>query len=240
MGGSRSDNTLKSAAVPGGPMPVSADQLRLAALAMVAAFALMALAGFGPSFRARREAPKPVRAQRQVPRPVEAAWVAVQAVILLSLLGALIFPAAVIGAPLSLLSHSQPALLWVGVAVFLAGAAYAGWAARHLGEQLTVAIELREGGRLVTTGPYARVRHPIYTGIFLMVGGLAVALADPVVAAFFAVAVYCGNFRARVEEALFASDAVHGRAYGDYLDRSGRFWPPRDASQRTSITLREP
>jgi len=206
-------------------MTVDPEQLRAAALVMLAAYAAMVLFGFGPSFQARRARAKPVRAHRDIPRAVEAAWGAVQLVIIGALLATLFVPTLLFASPLSLLSLSQPYLVAAGTSVFLVGAAYAGLAARHLGEQFTVAIEVREGDRFVTSGPYARVRHPIYTGIFLMTAGLALALASSVVAAVVAIALYCGSYRARTEEALFANDSIHGPAYRDYLKRTGRFVP---------------
>lgn len=68
---------------------------------------------------------------------------------------------------------------WAGALLCALGLGFAVWARIHLGRNWGMPMSLREGHELVTTGPYAHVRHPIYTGILLaMLGsGLAVAFA---------------------------------------------------------------
>lgn len=46
--------------------------------------------------------------------------------------------------------------------------ALAWWATRHLGKQWRYQAALREDHELITTGPYAWVRHPIYTSMLGM------------------------------------------------------------------------
>ena len=49
--------------------------------------------------------------------------------------------------------------------VMLAGFSFAWWARLHLGRFWSSGITRKEGHRLVDTGPYGLVRHPIYTGL---------------------------------------------------------------------------
>jgi protein-S-isoprenylcysteine O-methyltransferase Ste14 len=87
----------------------------------------------------------------------------------------------------------------VGVALCALGIAIAIWARTHLGQNWGMPMSLREGRELVTTGPYAFVRHPIYTGILLAVVGTTIVKGLPsivLMAAFCAFFVYA----ARVEE----------------------------------------
>ena len=53
--------------------------------------------------------------------------------------------------------------------VVLAGVLFTWWARIHLGRFWSNEITRKEGHRVIDTGPYALVRHPIYTGWFLMV-----------------------------------------------------------------------
>jgi protein-S-isoprenylcysteine O-methyltransferase Ste14 len=39
-------------------------------------------------------------------------------------------------------------------------------------------VTIKEGHQLVTTGPYAIVRHPIYTGLLLAIAGSAIAIGE--------------------------------------------------------------
>ena len=47
---------------------------------------------------------------------------------------------------------------------------------RELGRNWSLVARTRSDHELVRTGPYARVRHPIYLGMLLFLLGLAVAL----------------------------------------------------------------
>lgn len=75
-------------------------------------------------------------------------------------------------------------LLWgigtIGVvilaALMLSGFAFAWWARLYLGRFWSSGITRKEGHQLVDTGPYALVRHPIYTGLIGAV--LATAAAE--------------------------------------------------------------
>lgn len=54
---------------------------------------------------------------------------------------------------------------WVGAAVTLAGLLFAVWARAHLGRNWSRSVTIKQDHEMITSGPYAVVRHPIYTGI---------------------------------------------------------------------------
>lgn len=54
----------------------------------------------------------------------------------------------------------------------LAGVSLAIWSRVTLGRDWSVNVTLKEGHELVTSGPYARIRHPIYTAVILLAIGL--------------------------------------------------------------------
>jgi protein-S-isoprenylcysteine O-methyltransferase Ste14 len=55
----------------------------------------------------------------------------------------------------------------IGIFFCAIGIALAIWARVYIGRNWGMPMSLREEHELVTTGPYAFVRHPIYTGILL-------------------------------------------------------------------------
>jgi len=71
-------------------------------------------------------------------------------------------------------SWRLPALL-----VVAAGVLVCLWGIRSLGPNLTPGTEPVTGGAFVRTGAYARVRHPIYFGIILLLWGVAWGLSNP-------------------------------------------------------------
>jgi protein-S-isoprenylcysteine O-methyltransferase Ste14 len=70
-----------------------------------------------------------------------------------------------------------PWLQGIGLALFLSGLALAIWARRYLGRNWGMPMSEKENPELVTTGPYRRIRHPIYAGIVLAMIGTAVAIS---------------------------------------------------------------
>jgi len=67
---------------------------------------------------------------------------------------------------------------WVGAGITACGLLFSVWARRHLGSNWSQAVTVKEGHELITSGPYALVRHPIYTGFLLAVAGGAVARGE--------------------------------------------------------------
>jgi protein-S-isoprenylcysteine O-methyltransferase Ste14 len=125
-----------------------------------------------------------------------------------------------------------PAPQGVALAVGMAGAAVA-WLAffasihcwRRMGTSWRLGIDPREKTALVTTGLYARVRHPIYgLSIALMLGTLAAAPSVPMaVVAFIHIALL--QVEARREESHLRR--VHGAEYDAYSRKTGRVLPRR-------------
>jgi len=78
-------------------------------------------------------------------------------------------------------------IVWPVVALIAIGFAFAWWARIHLGRLWSGRITAKAGHRVVDSGPYAMVRHPIYTGILLAIyataalKGTALGLAGAVV-----------------------------------------------------------
>ena len=64
----------------------------------------------------------------------------------------------------------------LGMILSAAGVAIAIWARRILGTNWSGIVTLKEGHTLVRRGPYAYVRHPIYSGIILAAAGSFLAV----------------------------------------------------------------
>ena len=80
-----------------------------------------------------------------------------------------------------------------------------------------------EKGELITDGPFRHVRHPIYAlQRLLMFASLAIVPTWPMFA-LVAVHFVLTQVKARYEERQLT--AVHGSAYRDYAERTGRFVP---------------
>src|SRR5205085_11815880 len=63
-----------------------------------------------------------------------------------------------------------------GIAVMWAGFVLRAWAVRTLGRFFRVEVTVDADQTVVDTGPYARLRHPSYTGLLVLYLGLGIAL----------------------------------------------------------------
>lgn len=81
----------------------------------------------------------------------------------------------VLGKPFA---HQSSALAGTGFTITSVGFAVALWARIHLGRNWSDKVVIQAGHQLVRTGPYARLRHPIYSGVLLGVLGTAVVLGE--------------------------------------------------------------
>ena len=112
---------------------------------------------------------------------------------------------------------------WLGAAVTMAGLLFAVWARQHLGRNWSRSVTIKQGHELITTGPYAVVRHPIYTGI--LTGFLGMALAISQVRGFIVFVLIFLAFwlKLRREEQWMRSQ--FGEAYATYTHKTAALVP---------------
>jgi protein-S-isoprenylcysteine O-methyltransferase Ste14 len=107
---------------------------------------------------------------------------------------------------------------WICVAGVAVGIAFAWWARIHLGRLWSGEITRKADHRVVDTGPYAIVRHPIYTG--LLCAALATAAAKGTILGVLGAALFVTGFwmKARLEE-QWLSRELGPEEYGRYRRR---------------------
>jgi protein-S-isoprenylcysteine O-methyltransferase Ste14 len=71
-----------------------------------------------------------------------------------------------------------PSIAYIGLALALAGMVIAMWARIHLGQYWSDKVVLKVDHQLISSGPYARMRHPIYSGVLLGVAGTALVVGE--------------------------------------------------------------
>jgi len=103
------------------------------------------------------------------------------------------------------------------------GVAIAIWARRHIGEYWSSRVALKEDHHLIQSGPYARVRHPIYSGMLLaMIGtGLFVGEWRAIIGVLLVFAAHWQ--KAQREEQLLVGE--FGPIYREYCGRTGSLLP---------------
>jgi protein-S-isoprenylcysteine O-methyltransferase Ste14 len=107
---------------------------------------------------------------------------------------------------------------YVLAALALAGLAFTWWARIHLGRLWSSAITRKEDQRIVDSGPYALVRHPIYTGLIAALIASALAEATPTALGGAALLTFGFWVKARGEE-RFLSAELGADTYAAYRRR---------------------
>lgn len=119
--------------------------------------------------------------------------------------------------------HRTYALAVAGVALTWVGIALALWARWHLGKFWSARITLKEDHQLIRTGPYARFRHPIYSGLNLAAIGGALAIGEWQCLVGVALIVLGYWIKARNEERLLLSQ--FGAAFEEHCRHAGFLIP---------------
>jgi protein-S-isoprenylcysteine O-methyltransferase Ste14 len=98
------------------------------------------------------------------------------------------------------------------------------WVHKTLGKNWSPVLEIRKDHSLVTSGPYKRIRHPMYTQIWMWVFAQAIITANILVglAGIFSWALLY-FIRVPKEEAMMIEE--FGKEYKDYMKRTGRVFP---------------
>ncbi|MCA8969252.1 MAG: isoprenylcysteine carboxylmethyltransferase family protein [Planctomycetes bacterium] len=124
--------------------------------------------------------------------------------------------------PLLLDIHDDNVLLFVGMVIALAGLTLFVVSKRRLGAAYSPCYDAHLPGMIVSDGPYRFVRHPIYTGNFLVLFGLfAMTGSVWILLNAILLAMYAAR-SARLEERALES-ALPG--YRSYRNATGRFVP---------------
>jgi protein-S-isoprenylcysteine O-methyltransferase Ste14 len=98
------------------------------------------------------------------------------------------------------------------------------WVQRHLGNNFSGTVQIRKGGSVVTSGPYAYVRHPMYWSFLLIGAAIWLLTANWFLGAgFFVVILIVMVVRSPVEEQALLK--AYGDAYAEYRRTTGKFFP---------------
>ncbi len=115
--------------------------------------------------------------------------------------------------PLRPLRARQSGTVTLGAALTAAGVAFAVWARLRLAGNWSSDVTLKRDHELIVDGPYALVRHPIYTGVLLALFGTALAIGEwraPLAVVIAGVAWW---------RKLTIEEVVMRRQFGDVYDR---------------------
>lgn len=112
---------------------------------------------------------------------------------------------------------------WLGAALSVGGLLFAIWAREHLGRNWSRSVSIKQDHELITTGPYAVVRHPIYTGCLAGFLGIAIAISE--VRGFVAFVLFYLMFWAKLSKEERWMRSQFGETYTQYVHRTAALVP---------------
>lgn len=110
----------------------------------------------------------------------------------------------------------------IGLILYIAGVVVAVWARRTLGSAWGLPMTSKDKPRLVISGPYAYIRHPIYSGLLLMALGSALDVNTYWLIVFIGASVFF-IYSALIEEKLLSEQLP--KEYPRYMRSTKRLLP---------------
>ena len=112
---------------------------------------------------------------------------------------------------------------WLGTGAAVLSLAFLIWVHYALGKQWSANLELREEHILITGGPYRFIRHPMYSALMGLTGGLALVSANWTIIVLAVLASLLLYARTGKEEAMMLEN--FGDSYRAYMKSTGRLLP---------------
>lgn len=114
-------------------------------------------------------------------------------------------------------------LRWTGFALGILSFGLYAWSQATLGKEWSPHLQMRAKHTLVTTGPYARIRHPIYLAMIGFLTGIALVSANWFFIALLLVSIVVLALRIPKEEQMLIEE--FGEEYQTYMQSTGSLFP---------------
>jgi protein-S-isoprenylcysteine O-methyltransferase Ste14 len=112
---------------------------------------------------------------------------------------------------------------WMGVILGFSCVPFLVWIHRQLGRSYSPELAIKKDQVLVTSGPYSRIRHPMYTVFILFTLGILLVSSNLFVTIFGLLIILMLYPNAKQEERMLLNK--FGDRYQDYMNRTGLFFP---------------
>jgi protein-S-isoprenylcysteine O-methyltransferase Ste14 len=114
-------------------------------------------------------------------------------------------------------------LRWVGFAIGIVTVFFWTWVQVTLDTQWSPQLQLTKGHHLITTGPYARIRHPLYAGMCGWFISLSLLTANWIFVGACVLTLAGLLWRFPKEEQMMIE--AFGDEYKEYIKHTGRLFP---------------
>jgi len=111
----------------------------------------------------------------------------------------------------------------VGLILGVVSLPYVYWVGRTLANYYSYTVEVQEDHKLITTGPYRRVRHPLYAATFMFLVGQMLVADNWLLLLILLIMIPGLYIRIEKEEQMLIEE--FGDEYRAYMKRTGRLLP---------------
>jgi protein-S-isoprenylcysteine O-methyltransferase Ste14 len=126
--------------------------------------------------------------------------------------------------PAAAIPWHRTTLFLLGVTLILLGVAFRWYAIWTLGGYFTRDVAVSTNQKVVQNGPYRSIRHPAYSGTFLTMVGVGLAMTNWASLIVLLICVLAGHlYRVHVEEKALIQTI--GQPYVEYMHHTWRFIP---------------
>jgi len=112
---------------------------------------------------------------------------------------------------------------WLGVGIGLVCVGLLYWVFSSIGQGISTTVAIRKQAKLITSGPYRWVRHPLYVVGLATFGSIGIIAGNWFITSLVVLAFILLVVRTQSEEEHLIAN--FGNEYSDYMKRTGRFLP---------------
>jgi protein-S-isoprenylcysteine O-methyltransferase Ste14 len=113
--------------------------------------------------------------------------------------------------------------VWIGTVLGLSGIFFLIWVHVYLGKEWSARLQIRNDHQLIQSGPYSRIRHPMYTALFTIYFSIGVVSSNYAILVPLVVAIISLVIRIPKEEQMLIER--FGESYKTYMKHTGKFIP---------------
>ena len=114
-------------------------------------------------------------------------------------------------------------VIWIGAFLGLCGILFLIWVHIYLGKEWSADLKFNTDHKLIETGPYSKIRHPMYTALFVIYLAFGIISLNYILLAVFILIIISSILRVPDEEKMMIEK--FGERYKIYMQNTGRFLP---------------
>ena len=115
-------------------------------------------------------------------------------------------------------------LRFLGIIIILFGTYLFWWTHQTLGKNFSAILEIKKSHKLIKSGPYKRIRHPMYTSLYIIILGFFL-LSSNIFIGLFPFIGFSILYITRIKKEETMMIKTFGDEYKEYMKTTGKLFP---------------